>query len=38
MGLETPSVLCHPERSMAVSNAIRHAESKDLALAGAAPG
>ena len=27
--METPSMLCHPERSMAVSEANRHTESKD---------
>lgn len=27
--METPSMLCHPERSMAVSEANRDTESKD---------
>jgi hypothetical protein len=36
--METPSMLCHPERSMAVSEANRHMESKDLVLVGATTG
>lgn len=36
--METPSMLCHPERSMAVSEANRHTESKDPVLVGATTG